>query len=278
MRPYEWRSKDADMTSQDPSATPDGEQPTTPPFVLARRTFLFLGALFAAACTTSSSQKVAQSPEPIWPDLPPPPPMPPITADPPAARRADAGGDKRPPAPSGDTLRAGPVPFALSRRTWARGAPMVNEMDPMLPPRWITVHHDGMNPFYGTSEIDTKARLELIRNGHRGKGWGDIGYHFVVDRSGRVWEARSLRYQGAHVKNCNENNVGVMCLGNFEEQTPSAAQIAALKKTLLALRTYYRIPMARVRTHREWPSAHTECPGAALQARMVAIRSGKEAA
>ncbi len=150
------------------------------------------------------------------------------------------------------------------------------KLDPMLPPRWITVHHDGMKPFLSDGEYETKARLESIRNGHlqRDEGWGDIGYHFCVDRAGRVWEGRSLRYQGAHVKWCNENNVGVLCIGNFEEQQPSAAQLAGLEKTLMAIRGYYRIPVARVRTHREWPTARTQCPGASLQAHMGAIRRG----
>lgn len=173
-------------------------------------------------------------------------------------------------------LKSGPVPFAFSRQSWARGAPVVAKLDPMLPPRWITVHHDGMKPFLSEGEYETKARLESIRNGHlqRDEGWGDIGYHFCIDRAGRVWEGRSLRYQGAHVKWCNENNVGVLCIGNFEEQQPSAAQLASLEKTLMAIRSYYRIPVARVRTHREWPTARTQCPGASLQAHMVALRRG----
>jgi hypothetical protein len=136
------------------------------------------------------------------------------------------------------------------------------------------VHHEGWTPFWGTSESETKARLEVVRNGHLGRGWGDIGYHFIVDRSGRVWEGRYLKYQGAHVKYCNENNVGVMCLGNFVEQKPTAAQVEGLQKTLLALQSYYRIPASRIRSHREWPGAQTECPGKNLQARMSELRRG----
>lgn len=171
-------------------------------------------------------------------------------------------------------MRRGPVPTAMSRSTWARGEPVVRKMDPMLPPRWITVHHDGMTPFLAEDEEATKARLDQIRRGHlvRDEGWGDIGYHFVVDRAGRIWEGRSLRFQGAHVKWCNEHNIGVLCLGNFEEQQPSPAQVAGLERTLAALRAYYGIPGVRVRTHREWPTARTLCPGASLQAQMVVLR------
>ena len=115
-------------------------------------------------------------------------------------------------------------------------------------------------------------RIETIRNGHRGKGWGDIGYHFIVDRSGRVWEGRDIRWQGAHVKNCNEGNIGVMCLGNFCEQRPSDAQLDALNRVIVQLRGYYRIGPAAVYTHREWPGAATVCPGDNLQAKVLTMR------
>lgn len=247
-----------------------------------RRTFVFFGLLALAGCVTDRSRQALRTPDPIWPDAPPPPAP---GAAPRVAVAATQGGMQRQalqqaaPSLGAEAMRKGPVPFALARGSWARGAPVHKKLNPMLPPRWITVHHDGMDPYFGTELGEVKVRLDTIRNGalSRGSGWGDIPYHFVVDRAGRVWEGRSMRYQGAHVAHCNEHNIGVMCLGNFQEQQPSAAQIAGLEKTLIALRSYYRLPVQKVRTHREWPSAHTECPGTNLQARMVAIRKGARA-
>ncbi|MBL9141751.1 MAG: N-acetylmuramoyl-L-alanine amidase [Phycisphaerae bacterium] len=252
---------------------------------LARRSFVALGLIAIAGCAARTAQQTLRAPEPMWPNVPPEPPAP-ANQTPAVAHGSSgvggstAGAGARTAPAAGAELASGPVPFALSRQSWARGPAVVKKIDPMLPPRWITVHHDGMKPFQTDDEAETKARLESIRNSHlqRDDGWGDIGYHFIVDRAGRVWEGRSLRYQGAHVKWCNENNIGVMCLGNFEEQQPSAAQIAGLERVLVALRTYYRIPVARVRTHREWPTARTQCPGASLQARMVVIRRNGAAA
>lgn len=272
------------MTQPTPQLPPDSDSGplAEPAFTLARRSFVFLGlgALVVAGCSTEKAQQVLRTPDPVWPDVPPPPPpqAPPVGSSSNKIGAVPAGGTAVPGVPSTETLRRGALPNALARNTWARGAPTVSKMVPMLPPRWITVHHDGMTPFYGTNETETKARLEQVRNGHLYRGWGDVGYHFIIDRSGRVWEGRNLKFQGAHVQYCNENNIGVMCLGNFEEQKPSAAQLATLQKTLLALRTYYRIPMARVRTHREWPSAHTACPGINMQVRVVAMRRGDSAA
>lgn len=286
-------------------------------FHTTRRSFFFFGLLALSGCVASKSQQALRSPEPVWPDVDPG--APPgqwsggsrsgsgsrtaggnvitgprngagtgtVGAGGAAAGRgsvAGAGGGSGAGAstlglPAAEALGKGPVPFAYKRQSWARGAPVAAKLNPMLPPKWVTVHHDGMEPYFATDLGDTRMRLETIRNGamSRGSGWGDIPYHFVIDRAGRVWEGRSLRYQGAHVASCNEHNVGVMCMGNFEEQQPSAAQIAGLEKTLAALRAYYKVPMSKVRTHREWPTAHTACPGKSLQARMVAIRKGSNA-
>jgi hypothetical protein len=237
----------------------------------ARRSFLFLGALFVAGCATSRQSQLASSrlPGAEFPPIPDPEPEMPAGAfcRPP---QVDPGTGK---VTQPEICYGGPVPFARPRSSWARGAPNTAEMDPMLPPRYITIHHDGMTPYWGLTEVEAKARLELIRNGHRGKGWSDIGYHYVVDRSGVVWQGRDVtKWQGAHVKNRNENNVGVMCLGNFVEQRPSEAQIEALNRTVAQLRGYYRIPPGNVFTHREWPGAQTACPGDNLQAKVRLLR------
>jgi hypothetical protein len=145
----------------------------------------------------------------------------------------------------------------------------------MDPPTKITIHHDGMSPFAGTSRSTVADRIELIRVSHLkrdgGNRWGDIGYHFVVDRSGRVWQARPVSYQGAHVKHQNQANVGVLCLGNFEEQSPSRNQVRRLETLIVELRARYRVPVSRVYTHRELDS--TKCPGRNLQNAIQLSRS-----
>ncbi len=169
----------------------------------------------------------------------------------------------------GDLANAGPAEpwrsLVLPRLQWAMSMPEPARMDRMQPARAITLHHDGMEPLFATDPRSVAARLELVRQMHRGKGWGDIGYHFAIDRAGRVWEARPLNWQGAHVKDHNEGNIGILVLGNFEEQAPSEAQIQALRRFLLMLMQYYGIQAQDVHTHREWPGASTACPGAQLQ-------------
>lgn len=250
-------------------------------FSVARRSFVLLGALAFAGCATSQTQRLSRLPDPEWPRIPDPPAgpgtPPPGGAVAGAAPAAPRGGAAE--APDCDPvtgichLPGNPVPWALPRSMWTDGRPDTSDMERMLPVKYITIHHDGLTPFYGISTFETKARLELIRNGHRGKGWADIGYHYIVDRSGRVWQGRDVtKWQGAHVKNRNEGNVGVLCLGNFCEQRPSAAQLAALNRVVADLRAYYRVSNDNVFTHKEWPGAQTLCPGPNLQAQVVAMR------
>jgi len=238
--------------------------PSSQPFEIppiARRSFVLLGLAALAGCAVD---KTAELPGPIWPDLdqhcnvPPPPPT-------------VSGGTAAKPMPM-------PVDGVLPRSEWARGAPICSLMNPMLPVRYITVHHDGMTPLQATDEGSSRARIETIRNGHRGNGWGDIGYHFVIDRNGRVWEGRAINWQGAHVRNCNEGNIGICCLGNFDQQAPSAAQLAALERQVKVLMQLYGVPKSRVKTHQEWSGAKTACPGKALQAQMNSLRKGSRLA
>ncbi|MEM1211897.1 MAG: peptidoglycan recognition family protein [Planctomycetota bacterium] len=159
----------------------------------------------------------------------------------------------------------------LPRSAWTRQGPTLTEINPMQKVERITVHHEGWNAVYFTDRPSTAARLEQIRKVHtRDRGWSDIGYHFIVDRSGTVWQGRELKYQGAHVRDQNERNIGILVLGNFDKQSPSREQTASLVGLLKRLQSAYRVPTARVRTHQEYNA--TSCPGKVLQAQMAAIR------
>lgn len=130
-----------------------------------------------------------------------------------------------------------------------------------------------MTTFTSTSKLSAASRLETIRKSHLrrdGGRWGDIGYHFAIDPAGRLWQARPLTWQGAHVRAKNEANIGVVVLGNYEQQSVNRAQLRAVTSTLQSLMKKYEVPVSKVRTHQEW--AATACPGKSLQQAMVGIR------
>ncbi len=147
-------------------------------------------------------------------------------------------------------------------------------VNPMLPVKAITIHHDGIpTVFWGEDVASSEARIEFIRRAHRNKGWGDIGYHVVIDRAGRVWEGRPLQWQGAHVKNHNEGNIGILVMGNFEVQQPTQAQLASLDKVVRTAKSHWKVSRTNLKSHREWSDAATSCPGKNLQGRWNSSRA-----
>jgi hypothetical protein len=246
----------ADLSSNRPDIaveTPEAARASRRGFLLAS-----LGVLLGGC--SSTRQTVRTMPGPAWDVRPSPHP---------ASDDLDRLPGMRP-GESGAPRFAGVLP----RSRWAEGDPVPALMNRMKPVRYITVHHDGMSPFYGNDASSAASRLESIRRAHRGKPqpWGDIGYHFAVDRAGNVWECRPLTYQGAHVKDYNEHNVGVLALGNFDEQRPTERQLNALRRHVRVLMDTYEVSVSRLRTHQEW--AATACPGRSLQSYMVSARGG----
>jgi hypothetical protein len=179
-------------------------------------------------------------------------------------------------------VAAAPAPAAgsvviIPRTSWTGAGPRLSNINPMRGVSRITVHHDGMNSFGSTSQADAARRLEQIRNAHlqkrakSGERWADIGYHYAIDPAGRVWECRGVQFQGAHVEDQNEHNLGIVVLGNYNRQGMTSAAKATLDAMLATQMSRYNVPLSRVRTHQEMAS--TECPGQSLQSFMLETRS-----
>lgn len=162
-------------------------------------------------------------------------------------------------------------PFVVPRVKWTNEQPKRWLADPMGRVTRITVHHDAIMPVPSGSYADSLRRLQLIRTGHLNKGWADIGYHFAIDPSGRIWQARPLELQGAHVKDNNPGNLGIVIFGNYEEIRPTSASLDAVNKMIAYSMARFNVPMSRVYTHQELRP--TLCPGRNLQAQMIATRA-----
>jgi hypothetical protein len=116
------------------------------------------------------------------------------------------------------------------------------------------------------------------------RGWRDIGYNFLIDRFGRIWEGRyggvALPVVGAHTLNYNENSFAASAIGNYQIAQPSAAMLDAYErlyawklslhgvrpdtKQLVAGRTFNAIS-----GHRD--AAQTACPGVHLYRKIPTI-------
>ena len=171
-----------------------------------------------------------------------------------------------------------PVPAAslpqgvVRRATWTRSTPILSRTGPMNGVSRITIHHDALVSTALNTQAAVMARLEQHRANHVRANWADIGYHYIIDPTGRIWEGRPSYLTGAHVKDQNEHNLGIMCLGNFEVHSPTAAQLAALDQFVGQMARAYRVPIGRVYTHKEL--GKTLCPGRNLQ-RYIAQSRGR---
>ncbi len=96
------------------------------------------------------------------------------------------------------------------------------------------IHHTGEDSDNTLSCGESRARMRSIQASHFARGFYDIGYNFVVDRCGQIFEGRSggmdLPVIGAHDIGFNTNTVGISYIGNFETAKPSRAALDAIAR------------------------------------------------
>jgi hypothetical protein len=186
-------------------------------------------------------------------------------------------------------------PLLLSREVWG-----ANEAIRRAPPRYAqslqfaVVHHTAGTNSYTRSQSAAIVRgIEIYHV--KGNGWNDIGYNFLVDKYGQVFEGRyggvDQPVIGAHAEGFNTGSVGVAMLGTYGLSAPPAVARTALAN-LLAWRldiahvdptsklTWISggnpkfaagvpVVLRAVSGHRD--TGFTTCPGAALYAQLGAI-------
>jgi hypothetical protein len=159
------------------------------------------------------------------------------------------------------------------------------------------VHHTVSLNGYSASRSASMV-LGICLFHRNGNGWNDIGYGFLVDRFGRVFEGRAggldAPVVGAHAGGFNSESAGIAVLGNFTFSAPPRAAMDSLARVLAWKLSVHGVP-ARGRvtvTSLGGPSARyrygrrvkvnrisghrdvdlTSCPGGALYARLPALR------
>lgn len=106
-----------------------------------------------------------------------------------------------------------------------------------------------------------------IRRWHKGQGWADIGYHYVVLLDGTVQAGRPLEQAGAHCVGHNAKSIGVCYIGGLAadgrtpKDTRTTAQKAALARLLVKLQEQF--PGASIHGHNEF--AAKACPSFDVQ-------------
>ncbi len=148
------------------------------------------------------------------------------------------------------------------------------------------VHHTVNANDY--SEAQVPAILRSIYAYHvKSRGWSDIGYNFLVDRFGRIWEGRyggiDRPVVGAHTLNYNDYSFAMSAIGNFDVVQPpdvmlrAYGQLFAWKLSLHGVnpastsQVIGRKTFQAINGHRD--AGSTACPGKYLYAQLPLIRT-----
>jgi hypothetical protein len=147
------------------------------------------------------------------------------------------------------------------------------------------VHHTVNANDYTRAEVPGILR-SIYAYHTQSRGWSDIGYNFLVDRFGRIWEGRyggiDRPVVGAHTLNYNDYAFAMSAIGNYDIKQPSQAMVqaygalfawklslhgvdASSKKQWVGSKDFQAI-----NGHRD--AASTACPGKYLYAKIPEIR------
>ncbi|MFD8300888.1 peptidoglycan recognition protein [Streptomyces sp. NPDC059690] len=263
---YVAEASPSDSTSPTDSASPtDGASPTdsATPTDPASPTD-------SASASASVSASVSASPSATTPAAPPS-----TVPEPPIVSRADWGAD--------ESLSPQPSEYNADVKA-------------------VFVHHtDGTNDY---SCADSAAIVRSIYAYHtQTNGWNDIGYNFLVDKCGTVFEGRKggvdLPVLGAHTYGWNRESAGIAVLGDYTTTGATNAALASVARVAAwKLGQYHADPATtvqlkagatqtdysgtgfttggsytfnRVSGHRD--GYNTQCPGSSLYAQLPTVRA-----
>lgn len=170
-------------------------------------------------------------------------------------------------------------------RTW------VPDASEVVPATHVVIHHTAGTNYADPSTNNWPASVLGIWRFHAMTlGWCDIGYHYLIDPNGVIYEGRYTGVRddgtvadGAHALGHNRATIGISLMGNFESTEPSANAIRALDNLLgwigssknipFNTEQYYAYKNKMLNTivgHRDVGS--TACPGNVLYAKLPEIR------
>ncbi|WP_406864533.1 N-acetylmuramoyl-L-alanine amidase [Streptomyces sp. HUAS MG47] len=196
------------------------------------------------------------------------------------------------------TTTPAPQPVILPRAAWGADESLVK--DPATyskETKVVFVHHTAGTNTYSCEESASVVNGIFLYH-VQSQGWNDIGYQFLVDKCGTVYEGRAGGIDkpviGAQTYGFNTDTTGVAVLGNYNDATSTPevrASLAAVAAWKLGLYGYdpastvvmtaaasngkftagQQVTMNRISGHRD--GFPTECPGNNLYADLPSIRT-----
>ncbi|MDX1659383.1 MAG: N-acetylmuramoyl-L-alanine amidase [Nitriliruptorales bacterium] len=126
-------------------------------------------------------------------------------------------------------------PPIIPRYRWDPNGDCRPDSSPRLADRAhrVYVHHTVVFPHYEPHEADDVIRAICLGHVNR-RGFSDIGYNFLIDAYGRIYQGRVggilSPVVGAHAAGFNRGSVGVALVGDFETHEVPAAALGALDR------------------------------------------------
>ena len=138
------------------------------------------------------------------------------------------------------------VPVILPRSIWDNSPNLHNLLtwipqNTVYPSDWqpverIIIHHSATannDPIPAIARIQSIYRFQAVT-----QGWGDIGYDYIIDQNGKIYEGRygGNGVRGAHVfrdsdkDNFNYGSIGIVLLGTFTNQDANPQVYASLER------------------------------------------------
>jgi hypothetical protein len=150
----------------------------------------------------------------------------------------------------------------------------------------IIIHNTGE---YLSGKVSPERVMKAIQTYHaKILGWGDIGYNYVIDKNGNVYEGRKGgdKVIGGHTAFYNLGTIGISLMGNFNTEQPTVSQLKTLKTLVGYLSFKYKVDLNDESTHLGIKSKNlaghldvtrvgyrTSCPGINLYKYLDEIRN-----
>ncbi|WP_370259055.1 N-acetylmuramoyl-L-alanine amidase [Streptomyces sp. V4I8] len=191
----------------------------------------------------------------------------------------------------------GPRPRIVTRRGWgANEGWRERQFSYTKKVKAAFVHHTATGSKYSCSQAPSLIR-GIYRYHVKSMGWRDVGYNFLVDKCGNIYEGRAggvaKPVLGAHTLGFNSNSMGIAVLGSYGTTKPTNASVKAVARlTAWKLGLYGANPRGKtyltsgggnlyrkgknvrlnvISGHRDGYS--TECPGRQLYRKLGSARA-----
>lgn len=127
-------------------------------------------------------------------------------------------------------------------------------------PDKIIIHHSAsLVKGYQNAMIDSWHKARKFPQSRLGYF---IGYHYVIEKDGTLFQARLDDDEGAHCKGQNLMSIGICLAGNFDLEMPTWRQQQTLSQLLNEKLANFKINVKNILPHRAF--SPTDCYGTNL--------------